>query len=310
MVGDTKPVSDTKCCSKCRESKPLDRIVKNRNVCKDCCNKRRKEKAKTVVIDPETIHTCNTCSESKPLSNFVKGRNICNDCNNKRRTEKYNSNEEIRKKAIIQATEFKQKKAAERQKKKLEEIGEGNKKCRLCSEIKPKESFRHNRMKCKTCLRDEPVEKLKRAVRGRIWYALQSKTMHTIKYLGCNYNIYLNWLLSYNENYTLENRGKVWHIDHVIPLSRFNLEDEEEQLIAFNWRNTMPLLARENLTKNARIDKQQIEQHLIHLQKYHKERNIEFPQIYNDLFAKHLVDGKPLKQSLPLQVGNSLEELG
>ena len=83
MVDDTKPVSDTKCCSKCRESKPLDRIVKNRNVCKDCCNKRRKEKAKTVVIDPETIHTCNTCSESKPLSNFVKGRNICNDCNNK-----------------------------------------------------------------------------------------------------------------------------------------------------------------------------------------------------------------------------------
>jgi hypothetical protein len=34
------------------------------------------------------------------------------------------------------------------------------------------------------------------------------------------------------------------------------------------------------------------------------------PQVFIDLFAKHLVDGKPLKQSLPLQFGNSLEDLG
>ena len=310
MVGDTKPLGETKCCSKCGELKPLDRIVKNRNVCKDCCNVRKKEKYKAIEVNSETNQTCTICSETKSQANFIKPRKICKECNNKRRKEKYDTDEEHRLKTIKQASEFKHNKVVERQKKKLEEIGEGNKKCSVCSEIKSKDNFRHNRLKCKICIRDEPVEKLKRSVRGRIWYAIRSKTMHTIEYLGCNYNNYLQWILKYDERYDLDNRGKVWHIDHVIPLSRFDLEDEEEQLIAFNWRNTMPLSAHENLSKNARIDKSQIEKHVAYLKEYHEERKIDFPQEFIDLFAKHLVDGKPLKQSLPLQLGNILEEHG
>jgi hypothetical protein len=33
---------------------------------------------------------------------------------------------------------------------------------------------------------------------------------------------------------------------------------------------------------------------------YHKEKNIEMPQKYIDLFAKHLDAGNPLEPSLPL----------
>ena len=88
-----------------------------------------------------------------------------------------------------------------------------------------------------------------------------------------------------NENYNIENRGKDWHIDHVIPLSNFNLDDNEQQLIAFNWRNTMPLSAKENLSKNNKILKPQIEQHLKKLLDYHKEKNIEMPHKYIYLFA-------------------------
>ena len=29
-----------------------------------------------------------------------------------------------------------------------------------------------------------------------------------------------------------------------------NLDNQEEQLLAFNWRNTMPLSSKENLSKN------------------------------------------------------------
>jgi hypothetical protein len=128
--------------------------------------------------------------------------------------------------------------------------------------------------------------------------------------LGCTSLDYLNWICNYDEKYNLENYGEVWHIDHVIPLSRFDLEDEYEQMIAFNWRNTMPLLAHENLSKNSKILKPQIEQHLQFLRAYHEKRKLEFPQRFIDLFAKHLVDGNPLKQSLPLQLGNILEEHG
>jgi len=312
MVGDTKPLGETeKCCSKCGESKPLDRIVKNRNVCKDCCNVRKKEKYKALVIDNETNQTCNICSKIKSQSSFIKNRQICKECNNERRKNRYKNDDEHRKKTIQQASEFKHKKIVERKKSKLEEIGEGNKKCIVCSTTKSSEKFRHNRLHCKDCERDEPIEKFKRNVRSRIHMALkQNKDMHTVKYLGCTSPEYLKWICNYDERYNLENHGTVWHIDHVIPLSRFNLEDKEEQMIAFNWRNTMPLSAHENLSKHTKIIKTQIEQHLTYLKKYHEERKLELPQQFIDLFAKHLVDGNPLKQSLPLQLGNILEEHG
>jgi len=97
----------------------------------------------------------------------------------------------------------------------------------------------------------------------------------------------------------LENHGKEWHIDHVIPISKFDLNNQEEQLLAFNWRNTMPLSSKENLSKNNKIIKEQIEMHYTKLVNYHLENKLELPQVYIDLFAKHLVDGNPLKQSLP-----------
>ena len=56
--------------------------------------------------------------------------------------------------------------------------------------------------------------------------------------------------------------------------------------------------------------KPQIEQHLEKLKKYHLDNSLELPQIYIDLFVKHLVAGNPLEPSLPLTNGNICEELG
>jgi len=310
MVVETNQETATKCCSKCGVLKPIDRIVKNRNICKDCCNLKRKEKYKAVVLSNDNNKICRSCSQSKPQTSFMKKCTICKDCNNERRRNKYRTNEAHRLKAIQNATEFKQQKAEERRKKKLEEIGIGNKKCSNCFKIKLSERFRHNRLKCKDCERDEPIDKFKRSVRGRIWYSLTIKKMHTIEYLGCSSTDYVQWICNYNDKYTLDNRGKEWHIDHVIPLSKFNLEDKTEQLIAFNWRNTMPLSAKENLSKNCKIIKSQIEQHLKYLNDYHKEKNIEMPQEFIELFAKHLDAGNPLEPSLPLTTGNVCEDLG
>lgn len=287
MESDTKP-QNVKRCSTCDETKEFDNFMKNRNICNDCRNKGSRDKYKGIVIEDKCDQTCNTCDESKPLSSFYKGRIICKECLNERRREKYDNDEEHRKKMIHQASIFKHNKVVERQKKKLEEIGEGNKKCSWCDEIKPGCNFRYNRLKCRTCERDDPLDKFKRIVRGRIHNALSKKSMNTVKYLGTSSTEYLQWILNNDKNYTLENRGKEWHIDHVIPLSRFNLENEEEQMIAFNWRNTMPLSPKENLSKNNKIVSLQVEQHYKHLSDYHKEKKIEMPQVFIDLFAKYL----------------------
>jgi len=311
MVGDTKPL-DEKCCSRCGEKKEVDKFIKNRNICKICSNKRKKENRDKAIENIVTAanQKCNTCNETKIISSFIKCRNICLDCNNNKRRLKYQTDENHRLNAIQKASEFKHKKVIERRQLKQQEIGENNKKCSVCSTIKPKERFRHNRLRCKDCERDEPIYKLSRNVRRTVWNALVKKDKHTIEYLGISTKEYLDWLLSINEKYTLENRGKEWHIDHVIPLSKFNLENKSEQLIAFNWRNTMPLSPKENLSKNCKIIKTQIEQHYKKLVDYHKEKNIEMPQEFIDLFAKHLVDGEPLKPSLPLTTGNVCEDLG
>ena len=146
-------------------------------------------------------------------------------------------------------------------------IGFQNTKCEYCYEIKSSEKFRFNRLRCRDCERDEPIGKFKRCVRSRIYIALKkNKTKRTIKYLGCTNNEYFDWIMTYNENYNLENYGNVWHIDHVIPISKFNLDDEEEQTLAFNWRNTMPLSAQDNLKKGSKIINLQVAEHMEKLQ--------------------------------------------
>ena len=282
-VADTKPLE--KNCSKCSVSKTNDLFIPNRNICKECRNSRSREKYKTLEINNETEQECNVCKKIKLLTLFVKNRKICTNCNNDKRKTKYETNEEHRIKIIKQVTEFKQKRIIEKNKQKEQELGIDNKKCSCCDNIKNKSNFRYNRLKCKNCERDEPIEKMKRVIRSRIISALKQKNKNTIEYLGCSIPEYLNWLLSNDFGYTLENRGKEWHIDHVIPLSKFDLSNEEQQLIAFNWRNTMPLSCKENLSKNNKIIITQIENHYKKLVEFHLENKLDLPQVFIDLFA-------------------------
>ena len=186
-----------------------------------------------------------------------------------------------------------------------EKIGKDNTICKYCKKVKPKDRFRHNRLKCRDCERDDPKYILHKRVRSRIHSALiGKKTKHTHEYLGCSREEYIKWLKNNKNNFTLENYGDVWHIDHVIPLSRFNLENEKELYLAFNWRNTMALSAKENLSKNNKILPQQIKKHLKTLENYHKDNNMKLPQEFKNLYAKYLEAGNPLELKLPLSTGN------
>lgn len=265
---------------------------------------------------PEKVasNSCSRCDNTKSLDKFYRNSAICRDCHNISRREKYKNNEEHRQKLIKQASDFKHQKVIARQQKRHEEqlkLGIDNKQCRYCNEIKHKDSFRHNRLKCKDCERDEPIEKFKRYIRTRIYNCLRykNKTKHSIEYLGCSSGEYFKWIFGYNNDCNMDNYGHGWHIDHVIPISKFDLNDEGQQLLAFNWRNTMPLSCKENLAKNNKIIKEQLALHYKKLLKFHEENNLDLPQEFIDLFAKHLDDGNPLKLSLPFTYGNTCEEL-
>lgn len=253
---------------------------------------------------PEIVaKRCAKCSEYKEIHNFIFERQICKECNNIARRLKYHTDNEHRIKLIQTASDFKSNKRSKNNKikedeiKTLEnEIGQENTLCKYCKNIQPKTRFRHNRLKCADCEREEPLEKFKRYIRTRIYNSLKrNKSKHTVDYLGCNINDYQKWILCYTPNYTIENYGKIWHIDHVIPLSKFDLEKEEEQTLAFNWRNTMPLSAKENLSKNNKVLSSQVEQHYKKIVEFHKENEIAIPQPFINLYAKYLAAGIPLE---------------
>ena len=249
--------------------------------------------------NPENVKCCVICLIVKDESNFrIKGKyrqTFCKECSNNKRREKYRNNESYRQKCIESAISFKKEKKAIRDKEikiNQELIGIDNMECRYCFEIKPKDRFRWNRKKCRDCERDEPNEKFKRYVRTRIYNCLKvHKAKSSIEYLGTSTNDYLDWIMTYNSDYNLDNYGPVWHIDHVIPISHFDLSNEKDQLLAFNWRNTMPLSANENLKKNNRLDTTQLTTHFTKLLEYHNKKNIIMPEEFKNLYATHLDAG-------------------
>ncbi len=113
-------------------------------------------------------------------------------------------------------------------------------------------------------LRTDELFRLKQQVCKNINSALKrfstNKSQRSVNYLGCSIIEYKSYLESKFEdwmswsNYGRCKFGEVrWHIDHIIPLSRFNLMDIEERKKAFHYTNTAPLEAIANIKKGNKI---------------------------------------------------------
>ncbi len=73
--------------------------------------------------------------------------------------------------------------------------------------------------------------------------------------LDCSVEFLKKWFL-YNleiDNINFKDYGSVWHIDHVIPCSAFDLEDDIEIEQCFHWTNIRPLYKNKNLIKSNKI---------------------------------------------------------
>ena len=90
-------------------------------------------------------------------------------------------------------------------------------------------------------------QNVSRRIREALFYV--GKTQSTIKYLGCDIESF-RWHLEsqFQEGMTWENYGE-WEIDHIVPLSIFNLEDIHQQKYAFHYTNCQPLWKHDNLSK-------------------------------------------------------------
>jgi hypothetical protein len=94
-------------------------------------------------------------------------------------------------------------------------------------------------------------------LRTRLYTFLKGtrKTARTVQLLGCSFAELQQHLESqFTPKMSWENYGTFWEIDHIIPMSLFDLTLAEHQHAACHWTNLQPLPASENRSKGNRID--------------------------------------------------------
>lgn len=92
-------------------------------------------------------------------------------------------------------------------------------------------------------------------LRSRLNLALNGKvkSKNTLNLLGCSIDELKAHLQSkFIEGMQWNNHGQ-WHIDHVIPCSKFDLTKEAEQQKCFHYSNLQPLWAIDNIKKSNNI---------------------------------------------------------
>ena len=227
-------------CTRCHEKKEL---AKGKRWCKDCkndyererrknnCSEDKKEKDRNrymkqqlqvteVILDPNKNKTCSICNIEKPETNFHAAKNkghiraMCKDCSSIKRKEHYKENREA---IIKQTNDYKVKK-----------------------------------------MNAEPIFKMERRIRTRIYCAFKAqshkKNNRTWKYLDCTAPEFQKWIeYQLYDGMTMENYGKFWHIDHVVPCSKFDLSDEEQVKNCFSWKNLRPFRSEKNNQKSNKI---------------------------------------------------------
>jgi hypothetical protein len=97
-------------------------------------------------------------------------------------------------------------------------------------------------------------------VHGALARALIKKNDRTLSYVGCTGSELRDWLeAKFLPGMTWDNHGRHgWHIDHIIPLAKFDLKDPEQQAAAFHYTNLQPLWAKDNLTKSHKVEGQNL----------------------------------------------------
>jgi hypothetical protein len=102
-------------------------------------------------------------------------------------------------------------------------------------------------------MQSEPERRLVRSHRTGIYNALKKqKLKRTFQYLGCSFEQLQTWLVfQFSEGMTLENYGTYWTIDHILPVSLFDLTKESNLLIALNWKNLQP--STDNFVKSNKL---------------------------------------------------------
>ena len=111
--------------------------------------------------------------------------------------------------------------------------------------------YRHNRRK------EDMFFKIKGNMSGRLSDLINKRNLSTttLELIGCNRETFMSYIeKQFTEGMTWENYGlKGWHVDHILPLSLFDLTMEDEVKKACHYTNLQPLWWQDNLEKGNKV---------------------------------------------------------
>lgn len=105
----------------------------------------------------------------------------------------------------------------------------------------------------------DPSFRIAYALRTRLYDGIvrkykASKSASTATLLGMDAEMTRHWLeFQFEPGMSWANYGTDWEIDHVLPLSRFDLTDPDQQRIACGWTNLQPKHKVHNRSKGSQI---------------------------------------------------------
>lgn len=192
---------------------------------------------------------CSKCRLKLGLDQFNRTSSYCRKCRAEWQKEyrKTDKNREYMRKWRLTPDQIA--KAKEREKK--QSVKDYRKKYRQAWGYFHSEKYRQ---KMKGRLLNDVQFKLATRLRIRMYCALKqnNKAGSAIKELGCTVSELKSYLeKQFKDGMTWKNWGKKgWHIDHVKPLSSFDLTDSNQFAKAVHYTNLQPMWAEENLSKS------------------------------------------------------------
>lgn len=103
--------------------------------------------------------------------------------------------------------------------------------------------------------KNNPIARIAKAISGRIRISIKKKTCSR-EYTGCSSEqLRAHLEASFDDEMSWDNYGQYgWHVDHIRPISSFDLSDPEQIKVCFHYTNLQALWWFDNLAKSDKYD--------------------------------------------------------
>lgn len=96
--------------------------------------------------------------------------------------------------------------------------------------------------------------RLAEVIRSKVHKLLRGIPTSYKELLGMDLDGFRDWMaFQFEPGMTWDNYGHEWQIDHVLPMSRFDLAESRNRAICFGWTNLQPLWTNDNRLKSNHI---------------------------------------------------------